>query len=520
MNVSSLEAAAGTARRPCVDTDPPVTRAEIQAVVELRPAPHTKELHEAFAGLVADSRRGTRVATRSARQPGDVRSTRPERTAPDATAAKPSVLRLTSGMDPLAPCKGRQRPRPVKPLAEHPGTGSTGGAGSVVDPNKIRHFGHGVRAELRGTASVGMCDARVVYEGRVEPGFELVAEAFAQVIQAQRGNGAAVAVWQGGSWLVDLLGGTADSLSGRSWEAHSIVQPYSVTKPFVAVCALLLVEQGKLELDAAVQRYWPEFTAPATVRQMLAHQAGVVALDTPAPTGLFYDWAGMCDRLAAQPPAWDPGTAHGESALFYGHLVGELVRRIDGRSIGRFLRDEVCGPVGLDFSVGLSTADQARAVELTGLDDAFRADALAGKPDLYRQAIGNPPGAQDAAVVNGTALRAAEIPAVNGHGTARAVAGFYAALVTGRLLAASILAEATSAQASGVDRVLGHSNTFGLGFGVENGFGMGGLGGSFGGANRDGYVIGFVTGSMGTFDRVDSVENALRSCLGLPSLTG
>ena len=133
------------------------------------------------------------------------------------------------------------------------------------------------------------------------------------------------------------------------------------------------MEQGKLELDAAVQRYWPEFTAPATVRHVLAHQAGVVALDAPAPTGLFYDWAGMCDRLAAQPPAWDPGAAHGESALFYGHLVGEPVRRaLDGRSIGRYLHEEVCGPLRLDFSVGLSTAGQARAVELTGLDDAFR----------------------------------------------------------------------------------------------------------------------------------------------------
>ena len=120
--------------------------------------------------------------------------------------------------------------------------------------------------------------------------------------------------------------------------------------------------------------------------------------------------------------------------------------------------------------------------------------------------------------MNSAAWRAAEIPAVNGHGTARAVAGFYEALATGKLLAAAILAEATSAQASGVDLVFGHDNTFGLGFGLENGFGMGGLGGSLpGGANRDGYVIGFVTGSMGNFDRVDSVEKALRSCLGLPS---
>ena len=114
--------------------------------------------------------------------------------------------------------------------------------------------------------------------------------------------------------------------------------------------------------------------------------------------------------------------AHGESALFYGHLVGELVRRVDGRSVGRFLAEEICGPAGLDFAFGLSPAQQARAVDLTGLDDAFRAGNAAGRPALYRLATANPPGAQDGAVVNSAAWRAAEIPAVNGHGTA-ALAG-------------------------------------------------------------------------------------------------
>jgi CubicO group peptidase (beta-lactamase class C family) len=357
-----------------------------------------------------------------------------------------------------------------------------------------------------------------MHAGRVERGFELVAEAFAEVVKLQRGTGAALAVWLEGRWLVDLWGGTADVLGSRAWGRDSIVQPYSVTKPFVAVCALRLVERGELELDAAVQRYWPEFTARATVRQLLAHQAGVVALDAPAATELFYDWEAMCGRLAAQPPAWEPGTAHGESALFYGHLVGELVRRIDGRSVGSFLRDEVCGPLGLDFAIGLSPVDQRRAVEITGLDEGFRAP-VAGEPELYRRAISNPPGARDAAVVNSQRWRAAEIPAINGHGTARGIAGFYAALLEGTPLTAELLAEATSVQASGIDRVFGEPNAFGLGFGIdENGFGMGGLGGSYGGASRHGYAIAFLTGSMGSFDRATSVENALRSCLGLAPL--
>jgi CubicO group peptidase (beta-lactamase class C family) len=356
------------------------------------------------------------------------------------------------------------------------------------------------------------------HAGRVEQGFELVEEEFAEAARTQPGTGAAVAVWLEGRWLVDLWGGTADVSGGRAWARDSIVHPYSVTKPFVAVCALRLVERGELELDAAVQRYWPEFTARATVRELLAHQAGVVALDDPAPTDLFYDWQAMCSRLAAQPPAWEPGTAHGESALFYGHLVGELVRRVDGRSVGRFLHDEVCGPLGLDFAIGLGPTDQARAVEITGLDEAFSAP-VAGEPELYRRAIANPPGARDGAVVNSARWRAAEIPAVNGHGTARGIAGFYAALLERTALAPTLLAEATTVQASGIDQVFGEHNAFGLGFAIdENGFGMGGLGGSYGGASRDGYAIAFVTGSMDSHDTAITIENALRTCLGLPPL--
>ena len=179
----------------------------------------------------------------------------------------------------------------------------------------------------------------------------------------------------------------------------------------------------------------------------------MVRLDRPAPTEAFYDWAHLCRLLAAQEPSWPPGTAHGESALFYGHLVGELVRRVDGRSIGRFLREEICGPAGLDFAFGLDPSQQARAVDLTGLDDAFRAANAAGRPPLYPLAISNPPGAHDSTVVNGPGWRAAEIPAVNGHGTARSVADFYHALSAGSLLSRGMLAEAVTPQCAGPDRV-------------------------------------------------------------------
>ncbi len=357
--------------------------------------------------------------------------------------------------------------------------------------------------------------------GRVEPGFESVREAFAEVLAAQGGPGAGVAAWSDGVWVVDLWGDAeahdVTSARRRPFGPDSLVMPYSVSKPFAAVALLLLVDRGLVELDAPMQRYWPQLRAPVTVRQVLSHQAGLVTLDQSAPTEVFYDWDRLCGLLAEQEPSWPPGTRHGESALFYGHLLGEVVRRVDGRRPGAFLREEVCGPRGLDFHVGLTAAERARTVDLVGLDERFRQASQTGRAALYPRAIGNPPGAQDPAVVNGSAWRAAEVPAVNGHGTARAVAGLYVALLDGALLSPGLLAEATTAQCAGVDAVFGSLNAWGLGFGVDDtGFGMGGLGGSFGGASADGsYAFGFVTALMGDHARCELLENAVRECLGL-----
>jgi CubicO group peptidase (beta-lactamase class C family) len=349
-------------------------------------------------------------------------------------------------------------------------------------------------------------------EGYADPAFEPVRDALASVLAGQSGPGATVACWAEGSWVADLWGGSADA-AGRPWQRDSLVQPYSVTKPFAAVCALVLADRGRLDLDAPVQRYWPEFTAPATVRHVLSHQAGLVALDELAPTEAFYDWNGLCALLAAQAPQWEPGTAPGECALFYGHLAGEIVRRIDGRRPGRFLREEVCGPLGLDFHIGLKPADLARTVDLAGLDQLDR-----GGPALYQRAMSNPPGALDPAVVNGPAWRTAEVPAVNGHGTARGTAGLYAALAAGGLLSPGLLAEATSAQCSGVDALFGEPVSWGLGFAVDgDDYGMGGIGGSYAGL-ADGYAFCFLTAAMGGHDRADAVEDAFRGCLGLPPL--
>jgi CubicO group peptidase (beta-lactamase class C family) len=140
-------------------------------------------------------------------------------------------------------------------------------------------------------------------DGTVAPGFDDVREAFAQVLAGQPGTGAGVAAWHDGQWLARLHGGWADAARTRPWLPDSLVMPYSVSKPVAALPLLLLVDDGRVDLDAPVQAYWPEFTAPATVRQVLSHTAGVVAIDEPLPTEAFYDWDRLCAALAGQEPS-------------------------------------------------------------------------------------------------------------------------------------------------------------------------------------------------------------------------
>lgn len=346
--------------------------------------------------------------------------------------------------------------------------------------------------------------------GTVADGFEPVRDALADVVASQSGYGAGLAVWHDGRCIVDLVGG--------DWTPESLVMPYSVSKPFAALPALVLVDRGLLDLDAPLRRYWPEFTADATLRQVLSHQSGIVGLVEPAPTEVLYDWGRACALLAQQSPAWTPGSGVGECALFYGHLVGEPVRRVDGRSLGAFLRDEVGLPRGIEFSFGLDSVGQQRAVELHGLGEF--ADALADKPELYRVAIGNPPGAFDDAVINSARFRAAEVPAINGHGSARGIAQMYVELVAGRILSADLVSEMTSPQGSGTDQVMGHEASWGLGVAVDDdGFGMGGTGGHYGGWSRvGGYAFAFVTSVMGTHERGERIEAVLRDVIGAPPL--
>lgn len=358
--------------------------------------------------------------------------------------------------------------------------------------------------------------------GHVAPGLEAVRDAFSVEVasDADAGcTGSALAVWREGEWVVDLWGGWADAARTRPWQRDTIVMPYSVTKPFAAVALLVLADRGLVDLDAPLSSYWPEVVAPATVRQALNHSAGLSALEERADVEAFYDWDRLCGLIARQPALWEPGTASGEAALLYGHLVGEVVRRVDGRSLGTVLREEVCGPHGLDFHVGLTDEEIARTAELTGYDEEFRRRREDGSA-LRRLALSNPPGADDPAVANGDRWRRAEVPAVNGHGTARGVAGLYVALEEGRLLSETMREQMLDVRVEGVDLFTGGHERWGLGVGWEDdGYGMGGLGGNLGWWSTQGrYALGFVTGRVADHDRCERVENVLRGCLGLPPL--
>jgi CubicO group peptidase (beta-lactamase class C family) len=365
--------------------------------------------------------------------------------------------------------------------------------------------------------------AELQIEGSVASGFEPVAEAFRRAFDELGETGAAVAGYRDGQPVADLWAGEA--APGEPWSRDTIVHVYSVTKPFAAACLLRLVDAGQVDLDAPVARYWPAFAqagkAEVRVRWLLTHQAGLLGLREPLPTEAFYDWDRIVGALEREEPWWPPGTRHGEHASFFGHLVGEVVRCVDGRSLGTFLREEIAGPLDIDVHVGLRPDEEARCATVHAIDDDWPERTLGEPGSLHARALGNPPGLVDLDVVNGASWRRAEIPAVNGHGTARGIARFYAALSEGGTLdGVTVLAEETvramaGVQCSGPDVLLGEDVSWGLGVGVdEHGFGMGGLGGAFGGGDLERrFGFGYVTATMADFDRVELVADTFEACV-------
>jgi CubicO group peptidase (beta-lactamase class C family) len=296
--------------------------------------------------------------------------------------------------------------------------------------------------------------------------------------------GASVAVFVDGEPVVDVWGGFADTDRTMPWQRNTITNVWSVTKTMTALCALVLADRGDLDLTAPVGRYWPEFAMAGKeqvlVRHVLAHTAGLPDWDGPVEE--LYDWPSAAARLAAQAPRWEPGSAAGYHSLTQGFLVGEVVRRITGRSVGEFFAAEVAGPLGADFHIGLPAEDDHR-VALTVPPSSRDEDYAASAPGRSgRPAAGTAVRVRDG---NSVAWRRAQIPAASGFGNARSVALVQSVMACGgvmrgvRLLSQAGCDRAREEQFGGEDRVLGMSVHYGLGYGLFGStFGWGGWGGS------------------------------------------
>jgi len=378
----------------------------------------------------------------------------------------------------------------------------------------------------------GYCDERFVeakkiFEESIDSGFEL---------------GCAITLEVEGEVVLDLWGGHADLDKTEDWKEDTIVNVFSTTKGMAAMCLLQLVEKGLIDLDAPVSQYWPEFSTNGKeaipVRYLLCHKSGLCGVREPLDQGSFTNWELICSELAKQEPFWEPGTAHGYHAITFGHLVGEVVRRVSGKTIGQYFSDEIAKPLDLDFWIGLPEDKFSRVTDIypdiPGLLQKILMPILSRiprslAPDMVRMFLdmGDPTTPAGAAFnnpkmsmetgdmeANTTRWRKAEIPAANGHGTARSIAKLYGALAIGgsrdgvHVLNPETIEMARQTESDGKDLVLGQIHTrFGLGFmlGTEDvsmgpnkdAMGHGGAGGSLGFADPDNKIsLGFIMNQM------------------------
>ncbi len=380
--------------------------------------------------------------------------------------------------------------------------------------------------------------------GTVSKGFERVRDAFETNFSEGGEVGAAFCLHVKSRKVVDLWGGLTD-VKGKTWKENTPALVFSTTKGATAICAMMLVDQKRLDIDAPVAQYWPEFAAGGKadipVRMLLNHQAGLPVIDAPLTRAQVLEVAPIVDALAKQTPVWPPGSRHGYHALTYGWLVGELVRRITGKSIGQFFKEEVAGPLGLDFWIGLPADEESRVARLitappptdpailAQMAALFGPDSLAGRALSLNGAMSGPPGGDS--VFNLPEVHRSEIPAANGITTARSLSRLYAACIGTvkgtRLFGKRTLDKALKIQSDAPDAVLGLRTTFGLGFmrtGPEiqmlgpNSFGHAGAGGSLGFGDFDtGVGFGYVMNQMGSGLLIDPraarLIGAVRECL-------
>ena len=312
--------------------------------------------------------------------------------------------------------------------------------------------------------------------GNCDPRFERVRETFEANFTERGDVGASFAMTIEGEFVVDIWGGHRDAAATEPWLSDTIVNVYSSTKTMTALCALLLADRGELDMSAPVAKYWPEFAANGKerieVRHLLSHSAGLSGLDDVDSPHIWYDWDAVAERLAAQAPWWEPGTASGYHAITQGNLVGEVVRRITGRSLGTFLREELAEPLAADFHVGVDPRHFHRIAELIP-PPVEPSEMLEMEPgSIMERTIGR--GVVDVADTKTAAWRQAEMPAANGHGNARSIVRIQTLLANhgtafGQTLMSPVGCMAVmEEQTNGMDLVLGAPMRFGLGYGLPD----------------------------------------------------
>ncbi len=331
--------------------------------------------------------------------------------------------------------------------------------------------------------------------GTCSPRFEPLQELFASKLESGEDLGASLAVNIDGEMVVDLWGGWIDESRTAPWTEHTITNVFSTTKTMSALAALALVDRGELDLDASVAKYWPEFAANGKaeikIRQLLSHTSGVSGWEQPITLEDVYDWDRSTSLLAAQAPWWEPGTASGYHMLNYGHLIGEVIRRITGQRLGEFLAAEIAGPLAADFHIGLPLSEFPRVAKVVPPSAApvdpssLVGQAVAAPDSVSFKTWTNPPMPLESSWTEG--WRCADIGAGNGHGNARSVARLQSAVACGgevegvRLLSPKTIDRIFEVQSDGIDLVLGVPFKFGVGYSLYPGgrvCAWGGTGGS------------------------------------------
>jgi len=398
-------------------------------------------------------------------------------------------------------------------------------------------------------------DSEFIIHGTCDGKFEPLREVFKNNFEKGLEHGAAFSLVVDGEMMVNIWAGTANKKDGTPWKEDTLVNVYSTTKGMTALCAHRLVDQGKLDMDAPVAEYWPEFAQNGKdkipVSWLLSHKAGLAGIAKPLKGTDLYEWDTMVEALAEQKPYWEPGTAHGYHAITFGFLVGEVVRRISGKSLGTFFREEVAGPLNIDFHIGLDEKHDGRCARMSPMSlssppaggtkydaaaqaqqKAFIEDVLKNPNSVTARAFMNPPILMQPNTVNTREWRAAEIPAANGHTTAQSLAKVYGVLARGgeqdgyRLLSERQIEKCYTEQSFGDDLVLKTQRRYGLGYmlaqrGPEMNFDLGekffghdGTGGSFGYADPGTKVgFGYVMNKMGAGITYESRSLALMEAL-------